>query len=405
MRGFYDDNYTVANNARGSFGFEFTPTLSANKAFGQTDIGVRYAFGLFYYLQRDENGMDPMDYTHQAELWVDHSFNERWKLNVSDSLAMGQDPKLLDHSGSTIRVEGNNLANHANVKLDTEWTRQFSTSTHYQNSVYNFSQGGVIGSPSNPTEAALLNRVEQTAGIDFQWQFQPETMGFIGYQYSWVRYTENSQIHVPVTLLANGSVWPFLPPFPPGSRQVNYFSNSRDNNSHYGYVGVDHKFSPNLRASVRGGVSYTDLFNDPVSPSTSLSPYADVNVTYTFIPGSYVQAGFTHDMNATDVATPSTTTGHLTQYQESSVVYVDVNHRFTPKLSGSIVGQYQFSSFQEGAYNGTGDSQVSFSSNLSYQINRYLSTEIGYNFDELISSIYGRDNTRNRVYIGLSASY
>jgi hypothetical protein len=51
LRGFYDDNYAVANNKKGSFGFEFTPTVSANVDLKKTDIGIRYAFGMYYYLE------------------------------------------------------------------------------------------------------------------------------------------------------------------------------------------------------------------------------------------------------------------------------------------------------------------------------------------------------------------
>ena len=47
--------------------------------------------------------------------------------------------------------------------------------------------------------------------------------------------------------------------------------------------------------------------------------------------------------------------------------------------------------------------------NLSYQINENFSTELGYNYDRLDSDLnfggFARSFTRNRVYIGVHASY
>ena len=119
LRGFYDDNYAVAHNKQGSFGFEVSPSVSVNESYQQTDLGVRYTFGMYYYIQRADNGLNPLDYTHQGDLWLDHAFNERFKLNVTDSLVIAQDPALFQ-GGSQVRVNGNNLNNHAAVTLNAE---------------------------------------------------------------------------------------------------------------------------------------------------------------------------------------------------------------------------------------------------------------------------------------------
>ena len=43
--------------------------------------------------------------------------------------------------------------------------------------------------------------------------------------------------------------------------------------------------------------------------------------------------------------------------------------------------------------------------NLSYEINKFLSAEAGYNFDRLDSDLDQRSFTRNRVYVGIRGSY
>jgi hypothetical protein len=391
LRGFYDDNYTSSNTKKDSFGFEVSPKVSANIDLQQTVIGMRYTFGAYYYQDRANNGNNPMDYTHQADFWLDHAFDETMKANVTDSIVIGQDPKLVE-GGAVTRVAGNNLANHAKFTLSKEWTRQFSTATHYANNLVIYSDSSTlqnaINPGSNPSQASLLNRIEQNVGTDFQWQFQPETMGFIGYNYSWTRYTGGSQIATPFG----------------GSGGIPYYSDARNNNTHYGYLGVNHVFSPNLSVTAKGGVSVVDLYNDPISTSSSVSPYADVSATYTFMPGSFVQAGFTQNISATDVVTPGSS-GQLTQYQQSSVAYMNLTHQFDAKLTGSLIGQYSYSTFKDGAYGGQADNQVSTGVNLNYQINRHFSADLGYNFNELFSNIDGRGYTRNRVYIGLGATY
>jgi hypothetical protein len=182
-----------------------------------------------------------------------------------------------------------------------------------------------------------------------------------------------------------------------------YMSDSRDLMSHTAYVGVNHQFTANISGMVKGGVTYTDSYNDPRN-STSLSPYADLSVSYTYIPGSYVQVGLTHQINATDVVQPDAY-GSLTQNQESTVVYADINHRFTPKLLGTVIGRFSSSTFNGGAYNNSSDEAYGLGINLNYQINRHFSADLGYNYDNLVSGIAGRSYDRNRVYIGLIAKY
>ena len=437
LRGFYDDNYNIANTAsikKGSAGAEFEPTLSINQPFRQTDISLRYTYGLYYYQDRQDANVNAYDQTHQLDVWLDHAIDERWKANVRDTFSMGEMPELITpNTGTTYRIKGDNIANHATTSLDTDWTRLLSTSLHYGNGYFDYQQGGattanllpnatlaaILGKPVGgvfPTVGTLtgntanyggsyagaLNRVEQSVGLDVKWNVQPDTVAFVGYEFSWVNYTANE----PIAAYFRGNV---ANPAPPPATLPGYFifhSADRDNVSHYAYVGVEHSFSPNLSGTVRGGASLTDSYNDPLNPSTSFAPYADVSISYTYSQGSYAQLGFTHDINATDVATVSSS-GHLTQYTESSVVYASINHRFTPDFSGSVVGRCQYSTYVGGTADNQTDEDYSLGVNLRYQFTRHFSVETGYNYDDLIATsvLAGRSYQRNRVYLGLGANF
>src|ERR1035437_1427968 len=157
------------------------------------------------------------------------------------------------------------MANHANFTLNTEWTRLFSTALHYGNNFYDYQNSGatvfdVLPGGRGASYAGILNRVEQNMSLDFQWTIQPETMAFIGYNFNLVNYTGDE----PIAVSPSGV----------------YMSDSRDLMSHTAYVGVNHQFTANLSGMVKGGVTYTDSYNDPRN-STSLSPYADLSVSYT----------------------------------------------------------------------------------------------------------------------------
>lgn len=408
LRGFYDDNYNISGNKQGSFGLELAPTISFHEPLQQTDIGLRYTYGLYYYADRDSIGVNPFDQTHQIDLWVDHAFNERWHAKLTDTFAVGQEPELLNPNprvaeAASYRVSGDNVSNHGGISLNTDWTRLLSTTLTYDNNFYDYENSGTrvvqdgAGNPVLQTPgqggaslAGLLNRVEESVAYDVKWHVQPETTLLVGYQFSWVNYIGNEPIAItPVTTSSFNGI---------------YHSSDRDSDSHYLYLGVEHQFTSNLSGNIRAGGTYTDAYADPLATSTEWTPYADISMTYTYLPGSYVQFGFTHDIAATDQVSPDSS-GKITQYSEDSVIYVDLNHRITSKLSGSIIGRVQYGTFQGGLAGSQDETDYSLGINLNYSINQHFSVDAGYNYDNNQTDISGYGYSRNRVYLGLTANY
>jgi hypothetical protein len=409
LRGFYDSNYAVdqAVSHKGSYGIELSPSVAIDDSLQQTDLGVRYTYGLYWYQQRQIMGINPFDQSHDLDLWVDHAFNERWHATVSDTLGVGQEPELIGNgalTGVPFRVNGDNVGNHFNFALDTQWTRQLSSAVYYGNDFYDYENHGAtlaevpgtVGPPPTlPTFglgaggaslAGLLNRIDQNAGIDMKWNFNPETQVFVGYKFDWVDYNANEPI------LAN-----------PNDHLLPFYSRSRDSYSHQFHAGLQYQLTPNLTGTASAGAQYVDSYNEPGPGAEAWSPYADVSLTYTYLPGSYVQLGFDQGNNATYVA-QAATNGSLTQYQESSTFSGSINHHFTEKLIGSVLGQYSYSEFHGGSSIGPW-ALYSVGVNLTYVINQYLSTDVGYNYDKLRSDLPGTAYERNRVYIGLTATY
>ena len=383
LRGFYDDNYTTTPQKHGSFGIEASPSFSLNMPLQQTEIGLRYTYGLYYYQQRENNGQSPIDQTHQLDLWLDHAFSSRWEARVEDTVSVSQDPGLTAVGTATPqRVDGNNLVNTVAASLRTDWTREFSTELSYVNSVYDYENSG--GTALQPSYAGLLDRLEQTIGLDLQWHVSPTTTALIGYKFSQVNFTGNEQIAL------NAASMP-------------YYSNSRDNWSQSGSVGLQHNFLDNLKGTANVGVQYTEYYNDP-SATSSLGPIADASLIYTYASGSYAQLGVTESRNATDTVQIDSQ-GQITLDQESTVVYGSINQSVTPKLMGSLVGRYQYSVYHNGQFNSQSADFSTVGLNLSYAFNRHVSSDIGYNFDWYTTPVPGQGYTRNRVYLGVTATY
>jgi uncharacterized protein (PEP-CTERM system associated) len=156
---------------------------------------------------------------------------------------------------------------------------------------------------------------------------------------------------------------------------------------------------------VRAGAHFIDYYNDPFSSGSGAGPYAQLTIDWMYAQDSRIEFGITHDISATDVTGIGAGSSSFTTSQETTVVYGSINHRFTPRLRGSITAQFQNGTFNGGTANNQTEQDYLVGLNLNYQFTPHWSSEIGYNYDKLQSDIAGRSFDRNRVYIGVTAGY
>jgi hypothetical protein len=378
LRGFYDDNYAAVNRKvnvdRDSFGFEVRPAVAVNFPMEQTFIGAAYIYSLRWYADRDRNSAD---HSHELTLKADHAFSELYKISFDDSFVYSQEPTLIDENvQTTFRTDADAFRNRGTINFDARLTPLLGLGLGYENGWYDYRDSG-FGSRS-----ALLDRFEHRFHIDGRWHARENLVGLLGYQYGIFDFTSKEEIA-------------------PG-----FIGDDRDNVSHYFYVGAEQSLSSQLKAEARIGAAYTDYDR---LPGDSFSPYALIQGTYTYLPGSYVQFGFRQDHNATDIARDpnvlNPTADQIVTDQETSALYASVSHRITPRLTGSLVSQYQRSVFNNGSLDGDIDNFLLLGLNFEYRFNPNWSTELGYNFDRLDSDVKDRSFTRNRVYAGVRATY
>ncbi|MCS7090840.1 MAG: outer membrane beta-barrel protein [Verrucomicrobiota bacterium] len=379
LRGFYDDNYAYGysnRRERDSFGFNVAPSVQFNLPLEQTYLGLRYLYSGKYFEDRSK---DAWDHSHQVDLRLTHAFSERYSIELTDSFVVAQEPELLDN-GVPYRTEGDNIRNQARLLTGAQLTRQLGVQLGYNNVFWNYDMDN--GTPARPSLSGLLDRVEHMIVGNLRWQALPETTALVGYNLGITHYTGDEQI-----------AW---------AGPIRVMSEDRDNISHYLYAGVNHAFLRNASASLKLGATHIDYDNDRVNEDNWI-PYVDVSANYAYARGGNVQIGFVHSFYATDVIAPLGT--RITGSQESSTVYGLISHQITPKLVALANVRYQDSTFDGGLYGDQGDQFFSAGVNLTYQVNRFLSCEAGYNFDRLNSDIPGRSYDRNRVYIGITATY
>lgn len=392
LQGFYDDNVNSAPSGPGkvdSFGFEVDPGVSFNYNLQeQTTFSLSYLYGFKYYDKQPPGNADHYDQTHSFSLFFNHRFNERYRVSVADSFVIGQEPDFL-RSGNVNdvyqRIPGDNIRNYGSITFDGQMSQTFGVQVGYANTFWDYKDSGAVVTNGVvfPSRSGTLDRIEHAIHVDGRWQFAPDTIGVLGYQYGQTDFTGNEPIGVD------------------GAGNV-FMSRVRNSRSHYGYLGVDHTFRPDFTGSLRAGARVIDFYNDPTSNS-DVSPYVMGSLRYNYQPQSYVEAGFSYDRAATDLFTVDTN-GSITTDTDTAGLWVTLNHAITPKMIGSIIGQIQDSMYNGGTLNNKSERFYVVGVNLEYKFTPHFSSSVGYNFDKLDSDI-GRGFDRNRVYIGLAATY
>jgi len=317
-----------------------------------------------------------VDQSHEFDVNLVHRFNERYRASLNDSFVYSQEPEVVAGVGTPSayfqRSNQDVVRNRGAIEVNGALTEQFGFAVGYENTFYDFLEGGLF--------ATVLNRIEHTIRLDGRWQARPDLVGILGYQYGMSDYTSDDIIIGTI----RGS--------------------DRSSTSHFVYVGAEYKLRQDLTAKARAGAQFTEWDKLPQNES-SASPFADISATYRYTRGGFVRVGIRQERNATDQV--GVIANNVVRDQESTVVYGSINHKITTRVTGSLMGQYQHSIFQGGNLQDLADNYLTLGIGLQYKITPMFTAETGYNFDRLDSDLgsTARSFTRDRIYVGLRATY
>jgi hypothetical protein len=396
LRGFYDDNINTfpsdqpmpTGYKRASYGVEVSPDLEFNFLMEQTTLSFGYIYSYKYYQNRLIGSSGNDDNTQDIHAGLTHAFNERYNLSLRDSYVIGQEPDFL-RAGNTFttfqRYSGNNSRNYGTIDFSAQMTPDFTLDLGYANTWSSYSDDAPFDTTTQqPSNAGLLNMLDNVVHLDGHYQLEPQTIGIVGFQFRQTDFTAGQQIGT------YDSGQPVM-------------SDTRDARSYYGYIGVDHNFQPDLTGSIRAGGRYTDFYNNPANQNEA-SPYAMASLKYTYLPESYLVVGGSYDYSPSSVAPAPNSNGQINLSAQSGTIFASVVHRIMPKLYGSLQAQYQNTTYYGGLDNGQDANFYLVGLNLTYKFTPNFSAEVGYNYDNLNSQVQGNYD-RNRVYIGITGSY
>lgn len=410
LRGFYDDNPSgIPNNRptpgykRSNTGFEVSPSFQVSLPMDQTSLSFGYVYSLKYYEHKLWNEDDNYDQTHDFNFGLTHAFSERYQLSIRDSFVIGQEPDILRYGNSFPtfrRVSGDNLRNYGEINLLTQLTPKFGVEVGYANTFYSYNDDDPIydgfgTNPQNlvwPSYSGLLDQLDHRAHIEGRYQIMPQTIGVLGYQFRQTDYIGDQVIGYDV------------------SRNAAIKSKMRNARSHYAYAGLTHNFRPDLTGAFQVGARYTEYYNNPAGQD-DWSPYATASLQYTYLPESYLRFGATYDYSSTYTWSP-VEADDITLNGQTFDVFVAVQHRITPKLYGNVNAEFVNVTYYGGTYDNRDSQYYLVGLNLQYRFTPNFSAEIGYNYDlsdnEYSGDMFGTTKyhyDRNRVYVGVTASY
>lgn len=376
-RGFYDDNIATQPDTSAlktsSFGLDVRPSVALNlTSLQQTLLSATYTYGLRYYGDRSPNA----DHSHQFETRLDHAFNEKHKINFENSFAYAQEPEVVGDIGVVQRSNGSAYRNQAHLEWTARLTDVLGLKTSYGNSWYDYTDTGA-GSRS-----ALLDRIEHEGRIEGTYQIQPKLTGRLGYKVDIIDYAGKFELNAP------------------GS---GIFGDSRNQTRHTGFAGADYSFNARLRGSLEAGASVATFSQDNFSSITS--PYVSGNFTYLYSEDSYAQLGVSVERTATDLV-GSDPAAPVTDAQ-SVGPYASITHKITARMKAGLLARYNNYSYSGGALDGASQGFYSGQLTFDYKLSEYITATASYNYDKSTAdtAISGREFSRNRVFLGVVATY
>ena len=376
LRGFYDDNFNAQPSAtkQSSTGLEIAPSVDFGVAGEQSSVNVGYDFTARYYEKAVSGSSDHSDFTHNFNATATHAFNERVRLNASEQFVIGQEPDLqrgpIDNPQ---RIDGDNARNYASVGATVQATSLLGFQLGYNNTLVDYDDEG------DGSNSARLDRMEHGVNLSARWTLTPQTVGIVGTRIGRTGYSRDGEF-----------------------ADVGVLATDRDSRSLILYSGAEHEFNNSLSGSLLVGGQRTTYPNNPNTDS-EWSPWAEASLDYQYRTQTTMSFGFSYSRTATDMVSPLG--GNFVRDTETAAVYASLKHEIMAHLSGSGTIRYQSAKFNGGSVDGNTDNFLLLGLGLAYEFNPNFEGNIGYNFDDLSSDIAGREYTRNKFYVGVTAKY
>ncbi len=175
----------------------------------------------------------------------------------------------------------------------------------------------------------------------------------------------------------------------------------RDYADHFVLVGADHAFSRVMRGTIRLGAQFRN--GDDISNRTS--PFVEASLIHMINEGFSIRVFGRYGFEDSELGSY--------EFRESFRTGFSTSYEFTPRLVGSAGLQFIHSEFQDSVIAGVSDADEDYFGiylGLSYLLYSNVRLNAGWSYSDLdsdrdFSDGFSRDYDRNKVYLGVSATF
>jgi Putative beta-barrel porin 2 len=352
VTGGYDDNVDNApNNGQGSGYTSGNIALSYQFGEPRLQLAVNAGAGGTYYYSHI-SGQD-YDINLTGTFRITYNASPRLTLGATVLLAYLTEPSF-NYGVGVITRNGNYFYTTDQFFAEYAWTQRFSTRSQYTVSAIKY-EDSLVG--------AFQDRVENTFGNEFRFLAAPTTSLVGEYRFEVISYDE---------ALLNST-------------------------THFILAGFDHAFTPQLKATFRGG----DEFRSYTHDGDQSSPYFEGNLSYLLGKRTTISWSNWYGLGEPNVTSDqSRTTFH-------TGLIGDVN--LTSRIGTSLSLFYEHSDYGGFTAGGPSFTQDSYDIGLSvrYAINRMVRVQAGYHHSEVTSDIsfFSQNYSRNSVFAGVNITF
>ena len=305
--------------------------------------------GVLHYLD-DAPRADDTFYSARAAFNIAHEISQRLKISNNLYAAYEVEPNTAMGASTTL-WNGQYFYGYNNFNLSYAWSRRVTSTTSYTIDGISYDDEFV---------AASEDRLSHLISQQFSYSVSPRTQLVGEYRYRMVNFKNRSDV---------------------------------DYRSHFILAGVDHAWSQRTSVSVRGGV---EMFSSDRSDETA--PYGELAVDYNVDRQTTVRWFSALGFDATE----------LQQFDSrySFRTGLNASHQVDRRLGLNGGLSYVFSDFDGGDISpSVTENSILLSAGLSYLLWSNVSLNANYSYTLLGSDDPNREFDRNRVALGMSASF
>jgi hypothetical protein len=362
----YDDNFNGTETDREA-GLQYTSdlTLRAKVVDPRSLFNGQYDYGIVYPNNKQLGGVNQ---SHNLNISENFSVNPRLLLAVNENFVNSLQPQLVQTAAGvppTVIIAGTYVYDAVGASVSYSLTPRWNMSISGNWDIWMYDEAVYATNDNHQDYSTTLSAI---------YSIDPRTTVGVNYQYGGDVYTH------------------------PGPQNgLNAYFNT-------GYLSLTHQFNPKLALVLNGGYTVRNAGDGTVSTA----PSAFGSLIYNYGPQDVVSLVMAESLSASGV-------GYNRTYnaQENTSVALQVNHRFTTKLHTTFDASFVNSTFTAELLTPQfqiksttpSDQAITAHWGIGYDFQKWLSTELDYDYTKLLSSVpelvapYYRDQVTIRLIL------